>query len=588
MPTATIHASASRAPLFEACAAIVIVALWAATLVPLLPVAASNPRLVEAFSTDEALQTNLIANALRNHTWRLQFGAYGHLYLNLCLAIQRLLPSWTTESIVVTARTISLASAMALLLGTFLWTRGLYGRAAAWLTLLLLLVNPTVYRWAAVFHPDMLQAALLLASLWLTARAFQRPTTASLLQASVASGLAFAAKYSGLLVLPLIAVAGLGRRIASGPGGDARMWIVRVGMAACAAILLAMGLLDAEWVLRSLVADGRVDVPLPVSIDTALRIMLALGVCVSVAVATPWLWRAMLRRRSVETTLWGMGVALTAFAATFVLASPYSLWKLAFLKGLYFEVAETGAVFNLVWVDSWLVGGGAAIGWTIVAACAGTVIWLLANRASRPLSNAEMVLISWLGLYIVVLLAPVHERLLHYTLPLIAPAAMLAACGIVSMTTAAMRNRPASWTVRAVPVSMALTLGLSVEVHDAIELMATRHTLLEREHSPVVLAGNWIADEIPASARIAYDYTSYIPPQFIHATATWGASPDWLLKLRPDFVVVNAAIESAWRGRPEAEAYYSCVKSGACGYRHRYSLDTFSVYERMQSTLSTE
>jgi len=202
--------------------------------------------------------------------------------------------------------------------------------------------------------------------------------------------------------------------------------------------------------------------------------------------------------------------------------------------------------------------------------------------------NANIVLISWLGLDIAVLLAPVHERLLHYTLPLIAPAAMLAAYGIVSVTTAATRNRPPSWTVRAVPVSMALTLALCVEVHDAIDLMATRQTLLERESSPVVLAGNWIADEIPASARIAYDYASYIPPQFIHATATWGASPGWLLKLRPDFVVVNTAIDGAWRGRPAAEAYYSCVKSGACGYRHRYSLDTFSAYERVQSALPTE
>lgn len=367
------------------------------------------------------------------------------------------------------------------------------------------------------------------------------------------------------------------------------MWIVRVGLAVCAVILLAMGLLtNTEWVLRYLVADGRVDVPLPVSIDTALRIMLALGACVSVTVATPWLWRAMLRHRAVETRLWGIGVALAAFGATFALASPYSLWKLAFLKGLYFEVAETGAVFNLVWLDTWLVGGGAAIGWMIVASCAGTVIWLLANRASRPLSNAEIVLISWLGLYIVVLLAPIHERLLHYTLPLIAPAAMFAAHGIVSVTTAATRSRAPSWTLRAVPVSMALTLALFVEVHDALELMATRRTLLERENSAVVLAGNWMADEIPASARIAYDYTSYIPPKFFNATATWGASPEWLSKYQPDFVVVNTAIESVWRGRPDAEAYYSCVKSGACGYRHRYSLDTFSVYERIQSALTTQ
>src|SRR5262249_34879085 len=145
------------------------------------------------------------------HSFRVQLGAYGHLYINVILPLLRALAPISLPMVVAIARGVSVAAAAAVLLGTFAWARRLYGSLAAWIALLLVALNQTIYTWAGIVHPDMLQSVLLLAALYYTARCFDEPKTKVIFTASVFAGLAFATKYSGLFVLPLIALAALGR-----------------------------------------------------------------------------------------------------------------------------------------------------------------------------------------------------------------------------------------------------------------------------------------------------------------------------------------------------------------------------------------
>ena len=168
---------------YEALAAIVFVALWAASLVPFLSVGAENSRLVAAYNTDEAMLLNLLARLLKQHTFRLVFGAYGHLYFNVALAILRWFGAVSDTQIVETMRGISVVCSAGLLLFTFGWARRLYGSTAAWIALILVAINTTVYTWAGMVHPDMLQALLLMIALFYTAKSFDHPTTAHVLVA---------------------------------------------------------------------------------------------------------------------------------------------------------------------------------------------------------------------------------------------------------------------------------------------------------------------------------------------------------------------------------------------------------------------
>jgi hypothetical protein len=188
------------------------------------------------------------------------------------------------------------------------------------------------------------------------------------------------------------------------------------------------------------------------------------------------------------------------------------------------------------------------------------------------------VFLSWIGLYLAVLLAPFHEMLFHYTLPLIAPAAILGARGIVAACEALERqvNLHRRMLARAVAIAVVL-----VSLAPATTtLLAERETSLHRTASANVVVGTWMTDRLPASTSIAYDSLIYIPPRFTSIVATWGGSRSWLAELNPDVVVVNGAIAGGWLGDPAKEAYYRCLENGGCGYERVFALDEIVVYQR--------
>ena len=148
-----------------------LAALWGASLVPLVWVSSANLRLVEAFATDEVLQLNLLRGAAANRTFALTFGPYGHLVFNVILGVLRVLPGELTDArIVHTGRAVSVVFAAAMLWLTFVWTRRVFGEAAAWIAFAALIANATLYAWAVVLKPDMAQLFFLMLALALTCR----------------------------------------------------------------------------------------------------------------------------------------------------------------------------------------------------------------------------------------------------------------------------------------------------------------------------------------------------------------------------------------------------------------------------------
>ena len=165
----------------------------------------------------------------------------------------------TDARIVHTGRAVSIFFAAATLWLMFVWTRRVFGVAAAWIAFTLLCLNATLYEWAVVLKPDMAQLFFLMLALALTCRLADEPRLRWLVPAASAAGLAFACKYSGLFVLPDHR---LRLRLAPDRAGhvDARVTTLRWLTAAKAALLFAGSrFLNVTWIASHLTEDGHID-----------------------------------------------------------------------------------------------------------------------------------------------------------------------------------------------------------------------------------------------------------------------------------------------------------------------------------------
>lgn len=88
---------------------------------------------------------------------------------------------------------------------TWRWARGLFGPAAGWVALTLSVFSPALLAHGGLATSDITLTACVLAALTLVWQCLHRVTWPRLVGATLACGLAFLAKMSGVLIVPLIA-----------------------------------------------------------------------------------------------------------------------------------------------------------------------------------------------------------------------------------------------------------------------------------------------------------------------------------------------------------------------------------------------
>lgn len=148
---------------------------------------------------------------------------------------------------------IALAGAFTVWL-TWRWARGLFGPRAGWVALGLAVFCPALLAHGGLATSDMVMTACVLGALTLVWRVLHRATPWNVLAASVACGLAFLSKMSGVLIVPLIGAMLLVRWLRPAPFvcaiGRVR-WLRRRGpiVAATSALtlLIAAGSLVVLW-----------------------------------------------------------------------------------------------------------------------------------------------------------------------------------------------------------------------------------------------------------------------------------------------------------------------------------------------------
>lgn len=170
--------------------------------------ASENKRLVEAFSDDEAFFLDLIKKAVKDNTFDIDFYGYGQLYFYITLApllAANQFTNVTEQHIIVALRLVSFLSGIATALAVFLLSRRFFSRTTAWLATFLLLTVPRNFLdWSDTAHPDMLQLFLITAGIYFMCRLTKEKKDGFIILSSAFAALAFATKYAGAILLPII------------------------------------------------------------------------------------------------------------------------------------------------------------------------------------------------------------------------------------------------------------------------------------------------------------------------------------------------------------------------------------------------
>ncbi|MCU1381847.1 MAG: hypothetical protein JWL71_544 [Acidobacteria bacterium] len=564
-----------------------MIALWCTTLAAPATNAADDTRVLGTFQTDEALQVNLLAGALEQGRFAFAYGTYPHLYFNAALVPLTALAAARPvreRDIALALRAVSVAFGAATMLLVFAWARRRYGSPTAWLSLVVLALNPMFYGWAALAHPDVTQAFFLMLALYLLGRFVDQPSTGGWLAVSVVAGLAFATKYGGLPLLPLIWCAAAravytGRR-APRPLG-ARPF--RLAAAAIAVALIgASPWLDAGFIAAQLTSDGQLDLPSPErTISLVRHAAQILGGVLAVVASWPAPWTALGRAPRLRCVMQDGVVSILVFGAAFTLVSPYSWARLAFVKGLVYHTVHGGLV-EPVASSNWLSFVADETGVWVLIAAAATAAWVAARLVrGRAVSGSDAVLVAWNVMFVAVLFLPVHGVARHYVLPLIAPMILLACSGVARAAAAVATRRP-SPVLRWAGAAVAIVVLIVAESAMAVRLTAERRATLARmETSDAVWVGRWLQCHTPPSTRIAYDHMSYVPPYFRHVMPTWGGTLAWLAAADPDIVIVNSIISARYGADDRAgSAYYTALVDGRAGFDRVLSRGTLAVYTR--------
>ncbi|MFX0199137.1 MAG: ArnT family glycosyltransferase [Candidatus Hodarchaeota archaeon] len=580
---------------------------------PLVWTASENIRIVSVFNADEAHHLQMIRDAIINRNPRLEFGNYGHLYFNIAL-LPLFLTAYVTQiseqHIIIVLRLVPCVFAIATIIATFVLTRRYLGRFAAWLAATLLAIVPLKFlELSVVSHPDVPQLFFLLLGVYFCCRFVEQEDFRWLIWSSACAGLAFATKYGGVFLLPIIwillvvkIIRNDSRQLETNTARFALAARVVIGAGGIICVIIGT-IITSEFVGSYLAADGRIDDALKIQFLHSARVIVIFIGCTLLILAIPrFIWRTIEQRPKIATSLKRVFLFLGTFGLAFFLASPFSFYRLNFLKGIYFEARHTAfghwfeaSSIGLMWFPTLLspqlldifILGLAAISLIL------TVYETARNRWKRPILSPEFVMWAWIFFNMSFLILRVNMPSLTYLLPVI-PFLIILSTLPLSRAVEYSASRLSRKRMTVLVIAIIFIIG-GVELPRSLGgLYKYRQSIISREETSVsVKAGKWLSENYPASTRILYDYYSYVPSSFLDAHATWGGTMKALERLTPEIVVVNKSISNRFSDIHHAtkyadgenefvekHEYYKAMREERVGYRLIRDFGAIRVYAR--------
>ena len=176
----------------------------------LIPVAAEDIRMAGVFSIDEADITAEVLRLYRVGLLAQPSFKYGSLYYYIPLIFLKvvgIVVPISEQMLIWTMRAFGTAAGVGCIWMTWMVGKRVFSNVVGQIAAVFLAVNLTVLRWSVESHPDLPQLFFLVAGLYFAVRASQEATVRNALIAAVFAGFAFGTKYSGLFLIPVIALA---------------------------------------------------------------------------------------------------------------------------------------------------------------------------------------------------------------------------------------------------------------------------------------------------------------------------------------------------------------------------------------------
>jgi hypothetical protein len=435
-----------------------------------------------------------------------------------------------------------------------------------------------------------------------------------LIFASVSAGLAFASKYSGIFLLPVIWMIRI-VQISNGSDGP-RMFsathfprIARFAAGGIGIISIVIGIISKPDFVESylLLGSYHIDKEWELQLLNALRIVAILGgVFLIIMAILKIVWSYIEKMQKFTEVLHDIIITIVFFVMAFFFTSPFSFSGFGFLKGILAESQHTGfghlfkaGKVGLFWVETLFSPGllDRLILGLVVASLSLTIYRTFKTDYWRQV-DPEIVLWTWVIFYVTYLVLKINLHFEHYLLPVVPSLIILSMHPVSQVLRHASSNMARKHVGILAFVIMIIIGGIEVpkSLHHVNEY---RVSMMNREETSIyVKAGEWLAKHYSESARIYYDNYSYVPPKFVNthvsdAHISGGGSLEKFRSFNPDVVIVNKKISGRFYDVRKASTYYGgeaefkkkhefykALKHGAIGYKLVRDFGDIQTYER--------
>lgn len=496
--------------------------------------ASSNSRLLEVFDGDEYNNFNVVHEALMEHTLHIRWEVYGHFFYNLALIpfyiLQRFIPI-SDQSLIVFQRVETTFFSAATVILTFTLARRYFNSRVAWLGSMFLMVFPASFnRWAVTSHPDSLQMFLLVGGFLGCSEYLISKNKRWLMFATVFAGLAFATKYAGIFLLPLIWALGVGAFDGTGKPIDF-------------SFLKPQRFKSSFWFL----------------------FLLTFLFLAAFAISSPY--------------------SLVGWQFLKGIATQSSFTN----QGDIFLVDQNFLEWFVILASFWHLGGNSVFlifGFILFS----LKIW---KTSGGELSTVRGIMWIWVLFFFAYLLVRVnlrHERYLLIFLPFLC--VLLGDFWDEVLSYA--RTRSSGKTVYYLAVGvLALVFSLNFQSGFARQLALIEKWQTREYNNPAIEAGKWIEAHYAPSARVLYDKYSYVPPKFSKVWGTYDMDYEVLNNFNPRVVVINPSIRDNFLDASIADSYvdgaerfmvihnfYNAMENQELGYVFVAEFGGIKIYEK--------
>jgi hypothetical protein len=546
---------------------------------------ANNYQELITYDLDSAFILQAVKSALSSPWFRMRFSGYGHFYFNLVIATSYLYSLFLPLSdrvLFFILRLYSLIGGYFSIAVVFVFARRYLGRMEAIFAAAIMAFSPAFVEYFTEAKPDTWQIFLVTLSLYYLARAVEgsdrqpKANFNSAMAAAAAAGAAFGTKYLGILLIPLLCVAGW--MVSPGDFSDRFFARITKWMAGFAGILvipfallgyeaqpphvMSFFLVQPQHIQSYLTtASGAWSKPYWIIQGFRLACLLASLICSAIAAAYLSGFEFARYRNAVLRVFVFISLG-SAFIATFALTSPWLIWRLQFLPELYFrnDIEGSGDRAGFQWLSVLFGYSGnptsnyVSHGVGALAIFGGLALFAaLFRRHARDTYLQFQFVLGFAVIFITLLVVRIHNIIVPHAFPILPAFLLLAAFGLYEARQ--ILSRLCGQRLAAAAAIGIAALLIATQIWQGAAILLSYKELVVSLAPDNRMLGEWFDRCVPVDTRILASSGSYVPPNYTNSVA--GEGYKTFAEIHPDIMIVKIT-DIADRGQlVEKEKRYS-------------------------------